>query len=115
MLEPKNLKELHGLQGRWLYIKRFMSKIIGHCHPFSHLIKNSSPFAWDESCHAALEKIKKYLPNPPMLGVPIPEKPLIIYIAAQAVILKQYDLVYIPQRAVEGENASRFLGRSLHS
>ena len=83
MPEPKNLKELRGLQGRLAYIRRFISNLAGRCHPFSHLMKKGAPFEWDESCRAAFEKIKKYLSNPPVLGAPIPGKPLILYIAAQ--------------------------------
>jgi len=146
------------------------------------------------SCRAALKKIKEYLSHPPVLGAPIPGKPLRLYIAAHekslgalcvqeneegkevalyylshtlvgaklkyssiekmclslifaiqklkhymqaytmqviskanhikyilsrpiwngqlakwAVILKQYDLVYVPQRAVEGQPLADFL------
>jgi len=38
MPKPKNLKELHGLQGRLAYIRRFISNLAGRCHPFSHLM-----------------------------------------------------------------------------
>jgi len=83
MPEPKNLKELRGLQGRLAYIRRFISNLAGHCHPFSHLMKKGTPFEWDESCKNAFRSIKKYLSSPPVLGAPIPSKPLILYIAAQ--------------------------------
>ena len=33
--EPKNLKELHGLQGHLAYIRRFISNLAGHCHPLA--------------------------------------------------------------------------------
>ena len=46
-------------------------------------MKKGAPFEWDESCRATFEKIKKYLSNPPVLGAPIPKKPLICYNAAQ--------------------------------
>ena len=46
-------------------------------------MKKGAPFEWDESCRATFEKIKKYLSNPPVLGAPIPGRPLILYIAAQ--------------------------------
>ena len=44
MPEPKNLKELRGLQGRLAYIRRFISNLVGRCHPFSHLMKKGAPF-----------------------------------------------------------------------
>ena len=46
-------------------------------------MKKGALFEWDELCRAAFDKIKKYLSNPPMLGAPTPEKPLILYIVAQ--------------------------------
>ena len=83
MPEPKNLKELRGLQGRLAYIRRFISNLAGRCHPFSHLMKKDASFEWDESCQKAFQSIKNYLSSPPVLGAPIKGKPLILYIAAQ--------------------------------
>ena len=48
MPEPKNLKELRGLQGCLVYIQRFISNLAGRCHLFSHLMKKGAPFEWDE-------------------------------------------------------------------
>uniref|UniRef100_A0A2N9HVR6 Uncharacterized protein n=1 Tax=Fagus sylvatica TaxID=28930 RepID=A0A2N9HVR6_FAGSY len=83
MPEPKNLRELRSLQGHLAYIRRFISNLAGRCQPFSRLMKKDTNFEWDEACKNAFESIKKYLLNPPVLGVPIPGKPLILYIAAQ--------------------------------
>ena len=83
MPEPTNLKELRSLQGKLAFIRRFISNLAGRCQPFSRLMKKNVSFVWDESCHNAFESSKKYLANPPVLGAPIPGKPLILYIAAQ--------------------------------
>ncbi|XP_056695837.1 uncharacterized protein [Spinacia oleracea] len=83
MPEPRNLKELRGLQGRLAYIRRFISNLAGRCHPFNHLMKKDTSFDWDDSCRKAFESIKKYLSSPPVLGAPVKGKPLILYIAAQ--------------------------------
>jgi hypothetical protein len=40
------------------------------------------PFIWDQACQNALEDIKRYLTNPPVLCAPIKGKPLILYTAA---------------------------------
>ena len=81
--EPKNLIELRGLQGRLAYIRRFISNLAGRCHPFSHLMKKGASFEWDDSCRTTFKKIKEYLSHPPVLGAPIPGKPLRLYISAQ--------------------------------
>jgi len=81
--KPQNLKELRGLQGHLAYIRRFISNLTGRCHPFSCLVKKGAPFELDKLCRKASKKIKEYLSNPPVLGVPIPDKPFILYIVAQ--------------------------------
>ena len=80
---PKNIHELKSLQGKLAYIRRFISNLAGRCHPFHRLMKKDTPFEWDESCQNALESIKKYLSQPPVLMAPIQGRPLILYVAAQ--------------------------------
>ncbi|KAL0406165.1 UNVERIFIED_CONTAM: Transposon Tf2-12 polyprotein [Sesamum latifolium] len=80
---PRNLKELRSLQGNLAFIRRFISNLTGRCQPFNHLMKKDTHFQWDEGCQNAFESIKRYLLNPPVLGAPVPGKPLILYIAAQ--------------------------------
>ncbi|XP_030936120.1 uncharacterized protein LOC115961254 [Quercus lobata] len=83
MPEPKNLRELRSLQGHLAYIQRFISNLARRCQPFSRLMRKYATFEWDKACRNAFESIKRYLLNPLVLGVPIPGKPLVIYIAAQ--------------------------------
>ncbi|KAM0980476.1 hypothetical protein ACFX2A_013912 [Malus domestica] len=40
-------------------------------------MKKYIPFVWDKACNNAFESIKKYLSSPPVLGAPVPGKPLI--------------------------------------
>ena len=46
-------------------------------------MKKDVHLEWDKACSNAFERIKRYLLNPPVLGAPIPGKPLLLYIAAQ--------------------------------
>ena len=46
-------------------------------------MKKDVHFEWDEAYSNAFERIKRYLLNPPVLGAPIPGKPLVLYITAQ--------------------------------
>nr|XP_018627055.1 uncharacterized mitochondrial protein AtMg00860-like [Nicotiana tomentosiformis] len=82
MPEPKNLRELRSLQGNLAFIWRFISNLAGRCQPFNHLLRKDIPFHWDQSCQNALESIKRYLLNPPVLGALMLGKLLILYIAA---------------------------------
>ena len=63
MPEPRNLQELRSLQGRLAFIRRFVSILAGRCQPFNRLMKKDVPFVWDEACHNAFKRIKKYLAN----------------------------------------------------
>ena len=83
MPEPKNIHELRSSQGKIAYLRRFISNLAGRCQPFSHLMRKDVPFNWDHACRNAFECIKSYLMKPPVLGAPIPGRPLILYIAAQ--------------------------------
>ncbi|KAA0051956.1 uncharacterized protein E5676_scaffold409G002320 [Cucumis melo var. makuwa] len=83
MPRPKSLHDLRGLQGRLAYIRRSISNLVGRCQPFQKLMRKEEIFVWDEACQNAFDSIKKYLFNSPVLGAPIPGKPLILYIAAQ--------------------------------
>uniref|UniRef100_A0A2N9I0X6 Uncharacterized protein n=1 Tax=Fagus sylvatica TaxID=28930 RepID=A0A2N9I0X6_FAGSY len=110
MPEPKNLRELRSLQGHLAYIRRFISNLAGRCQPFSRLMKKDTNFEWDEACKNAFESIKKYLLNPPVLGVPIPGKPLILYIAAQE---QSLGALLAQKNEAEKEKALYYLSRKL--
>jgi hypothetical protein len=110
MPKPKNLRELQSLQGHLAYIRRFISNLAGRCQPFSRLMKKDTNFEWDEACKNAFESIKKYLLNPPVLGVPIPGKPLILYIAAQEQSLGAF---LVQKNEAEKEKALYYLSRKL--
>uniref|UniRef100_A0A7N2N597 RNA-directed DNA polymerase n=1 Tax=Quercus lobata TaxID=97700 RepID=A0A7N2N597_QUELO len=111
MPEPKNLRELRGLQGKLAYIRRFISNLAGRCQPFNRLMKKDVHFEWDEACSNAFALIKRYLLNPPVLGAPIPGKPLVLYIAAQERSLG----ALMAQENKEGkERALYYLSRTLN-
>ncbi|KAB2600252.1 S2-RNase [Pyrus ussuriensis x Pyrus communis] len=110
MPEPRNLHELKSLQGRLAFIRRFISNLAGRCQPFSRLMKKDVPFVWDKACHNAFESIKKYLSSPPVLGAPVPGKPLILYIAAQE---NSIGALLAQENESQKEGALYYLSRTL--
>ncbi|KAM2661511.1 hypothetical protein EV2_023809 [Malus domestica] len=52
MHEPRNLHELKSLLGRLAFIKHFISNLVGHCQPFSRLMKKDVPFKLRHYMHA---------------------------------------------------------------
>ena len=45
----RNLKD-RGLQGQLAYIWIFISNLLGHCQPFTKLMKKQISFVWDSAC-----------------------------------------------------------------
>ena len=78
--------------------------------PFSRLLKKDVPFVWNEACHNAFESIKKYLSSPPVLGAPMPGRPLILYITAQE---SSVEAVLAQENESQKEGALYYLSRTL--
>ena len=50
--------------------------------PFYKLLKKQDKFQWTPEAQQTFDELKKFLTNPPMLVPPMPEEPLLLYIAA---------------------------------
>src|SRR5438552_7853211 len=50
--------------------------------PFYKLLKKQDKFRWTLEVQQAFDKLKEFLTNPPVLDPPMPEEPLLLYIAA---------------------------------
>jgi hypothetical protein len=94
MPPPENLSELKSLQGHLAYIRCFISNLPRRTQPFTRLMRKGVSFHWDEHCQNALDNLKRYLLNPPVLAAPVKGRPLILYIATQpasiSALLAQY-------------------------
>ena len=76
----ENLKELRGLIGLLLFIRRFTSQHSQRCRPFYELLKGRVHFDWNDKCQQAFDGLKSYLSSPLVMKPPIPRKPLILYV-----------------------------------
>jgi hypothetical protein len=73
-------------------------------------MKKDTNFEWDEAYKNAFESMKKYLQNPPVLGLPIPGKPLILYIAVQE---QSLGALLAQKNEAEKEKALYYLNQKL--
>ena len=73
-------------------------------------MRKDATFEWDEAYRNAFESIKRYLLNPPVLGVPMPGKPLVLYIAAQE---QSLGALLAQKNEEEKEKALYYLSRKL--
>ena len=84
-VEPPTTKvELQSLIGKINFIRRFISNLSGKIQPFSSLLKLKADqeFVWREEHQKALDEIKHYLVNPPVLVPPQKHKPFKLYLSA---------------------------------
>ncbi|PIN08667.1 hypothetical protein CDL12_18753 [Handroanthus impetiginosus] len=65
-------------------------------------MKLYAPFDRDKGCENAFQSIKMYLSNPPIMGAPVPRRPLILYIAEQKK-KKDRALYYLSRTLMENE------------
>ena len=74
------------------------------CEPLFQLLKKEVPTVWNEQCQEAFEKIKSYLMKSPILVPPMPEKPLLLYLATTntviGALLAQYLEEYRKENAI---------------
>ncbi|XP_021816121.1 uncharacterized protein LOC110758551 [Prunus avium] len=81
---PRTKKELQSFLGKVNFLRRFISNLAGKIRPLTPLLKlkDSEQFVWGAEHQAALDDIKKYLSQPPVLMPPKRGKPLRLYISA---------------------------------
>ena len=65
--------------GRVATLNKFVSKAIDKCIPFFKTLKQA--FFWTDECEAALQELKRYLSNPPLLSPSKEGEDLFLYLA----------------------------------
>ena len=67
---PRNLKEVQKLTGKVAALNRFISRSSDKFHLFYHVLKKNKGFDWTNEHEAALQDLKAYLAQPPLLSKP---------------------------------------------
>ena len=82
------------------------------CDPIFKLLKKHDLGEWIEECQIAFDKVKDYLSTPPILVLPIPKKPLILYLTiyekSMGCVLGQHDEIG------KKEHAVYYLSKKIH-
>src|SRR5207237_6140644 len=66
---------------------RFISRLGERGLPLFKLLKKADRFEWNQEAERALEDLKLYLSSPPVLTAPLPEEPLLLYVAATPAVV----------------------------
>ena len=77
MPPPRTQKEVRSFMGRLNYIAHFISQMTAKCDPIFKMLQKHK---WDEEFQVAIDKVKEYLTNAPVLVPLVPGRPLILYL-----------------------------------
>jgi len=115
IVAPTNKTELQSLVGKINFIRRFISNLLGKLRAFSPLLKLKADqeFIWGKEQQLALDEIKNYLINPPVLVPPQQGKPFRLYLCADGMVIgsaliqefegKEHVIYYLSRRLVDAE------------
>ena len=89
VVAPANKTELQSLISKINFIRRFISNLSGKIKAFSPLLKLKADqeFVWGAEQQLALDEIKKYLTNPPVLVPPQHGKPFRLYLSTDDTVI----------------------------
>src|SRR5438128_7529967 len=82
MNSSTKLKDVQKLTGCMAALNRFVSRLGERAMPFYKLLKKQDKYQWTPEEQQAYDKLKEFLTSPPVLVLPMPEEPLLLYIAA---------------------------------
>jgi len=103
------------LIGKINFIGRFISNLSGKIHAFSPLLKLKAgqEFVWGKEQQLALDEIKNYLANPPVLVPPQHGEPFRLYLSTDDAVIgsaliqefegKECVIYYLSRRLVDAE------------
>ena len=77
---PTILKELRSFVGKVSYLWRFIPGLVKILKPFMEQTKKGVTFVWFDQCQKVSKKIQMILADPYTMVIPIPGKPMLLYI-----------------------------------
>jgi hypothetical protein len=80
MWPPARIKDVQKLAGCLAALSRFISRMAERALPFFKLLRKSGPFVWTKDAEEAFQELKMYLTSPPVMVVPEPGEPILLYI-----------------------------------
>ncbi|KAL2237799.1 UNVERIFIED_CONTAM: Ribonuclease HI [Sesamum indicum] len=78
---PTSIKEVQKLTGKIASLSRFISRSADRSLPFFKILRKAKNFTWTVECDQALQALKEYLTQPPLLANPKEGEILFLYLA----------------------------------
>jgi hypothetical protein len=101
---PKCLKDVQKFTGCLASLSRFVSRLGEKALPLYQLMKKSTGFTWTPQADSAFNELKKMLSTAPILASPLPNEPMLLYIAATNRVVS---VVIVVEREEEGKSVQR--------
>lgn len=76
---PQNCSQLRGFLGLAGYYRMFVRGFASIAKPLSQLLKEDQPWEWGPAQTAAFDELKQRLGSSPVLMMPCPDRPYILY------------------------------------
>ncbi|XP_058741477.1 uncharacterized protein LOC131613856 [Vicia villosa] len=76
---PKTVTEIRSFLGLAGYYRRFIEGFSNLALPLTQLTRKSQAFVWDAACEESFEELKKKLTAAPVLILPNPSEPFVVY------------------------------------
>ncbi|WVZ70142.1 hypothetical protein U9M48_018834, partial [Paspalum notatum var. saurae] len=76
---PRNATEIQSFLGLAGYYRRFMENFSKIAKPMTGLLKNNTPYEWDDKCVGSFQLLKEKLTTAPVLTLPDLHKDFLLY------------------------------------
>ncbi|XP_071683589.1 uncharacterized protein [Lolium perenne] len=98
---PTCLVDAQKLAGRVAALSRFIPRLGDKATPLYRLLKKSDSFEWTDEAQKALEELQNALRNAHVLAAPLPQKTMLLYVAASS---RAISAVMFVERKEEGKD-----------
>ena len=79
LVPTRNVDEAHQILGLLGYYRSFVPAFADITLPITSLLKKNTSFVWSEKCQLVLDYLKEVFCNNPILQLPDPNKPYVLY------------------------------------
>jgi len=79
---PSTIRQLHNLQGKANFLRRFIANYVEVTKGFMRLLKEGIPFLWDDFVQRSFDALKKSLTSVPLLSPPDYSRDFLLYLIA---------------------------------
>ncbi|XP_062088902.1 uncharacterized protein LOC133795468 [Humulus lupulus] len=109
---PRTKKDVQKLTGIIAVLSRFISRSSDRCQKFFDILRKNKTFQWTPECDRALQELKEYLTQPPLLSKPLEGEILYLYlsVSVSAVLVreeerKQKPIYYTSKALLDAETS----------